>query len=209
MWNSFYSQVTEPLGRQPAPIPPLHPFYVIVEAMGNHPASDDEAFSSAMTGLFTGDCVADGVIAKSQQERAAIWAIRHDVEWIVSGAHNFDVSLRVADVGDYISKVCHAVHARRPDVLVAAFGHLGDNNVHVSAMARNGAELDAAFIEEQVYGELRHYGGAISAEHGIGLEKRGWLHVSRSAQEIHTMRLLKQTLDPHNILNPGKVFATV
>ena len=48
--------------------------------------------------------------------------------------------------------------------------------------------------------------GSISAEHGIGLEKRDYLTLSRTPAEIATMRLLKRTLDPHNILNPGKVF---
>ncbi|MGI9202770.1 MAG: FAD-linked oxidase C-terminal domain-containing protein, partial [Woeseiaceae bacterium] len=47
--------------------------------------------------------------------------------------------------------------------------------------------------------------GAISAEHGIGLEKREWLSISRTAAEIELMKTLKRTLDPGNILNPGKV----
>ena len=45
----------------------------------------------------------------------------------------------------------------------------------------------------------------MSAEHGIGLEKKQWLSVSRSLSEIELMKLLKRTLDPKNILNPGKV----
>ncbi|MGB5352674.1 MAG: FAD-linked oxidase C-terminal domain-containing protein, partial [Woeseia sp.] len=60
-------------------------------------------------------------------------------------------------------------------------------------------------VEQHVYGELAPYQGAISAEHGIGLEKRSWLPVSRSAAEIQSMRQLKALLDPRNILNPGKV----
>jgi FAD/FMN-containing dehydrogenase len=49
-------------------------------------------------------------------------------------------------------------------------------------------------------------GGSISAEHGVGLEKKAYLSLSRTAQEIATMRRLKQALDPHAILNPGKIF---
>jgi FAD/FMN-containing dehydrogenase len=58
-----------------------------------------------------------------------------------------------------------------------------------------------------VYRPLAAIGGSVSAEHGIGLEKRAYLPLSRSAAEIATMRLLKQALDPRGILNPGKVFA--
>jgi FAD/FMN-containing dehydrogenase len=60
-------------------------------------------------------------------------------------------------------------------------------------------------VEKIVYDELRQYDGAISAEHGIGLEKRAYLPITRSASEIEMMRRLKRMLDPNNILNPGKV----
>ena len=49
--------------------------------------------------------------------------------------------------------------------------------------------------------------GSVSAEHGIGLEKREWLAITRSPAEIALMRTLKQALDPQEILNPGKVLA--
>ena len=49
------------------------------------------------------------------------------------------------------------------------------------------------------------FAGATSAEHGIGLEKRAWLPLSRTQDEIQSMRRLKNLLDPYNVLNPGKV----
>ena len=60
---------------------------------------------------------------------------------------------------------------------------------------------------EIVYRELRPYGGSISAEHGIGVEKRPFLHHSRNDVEIAMMKNLKRALDPEGILNPGKVFS--
>jgi FAD/FMN-containing dehydrogenase len=204
MWDSFYAEVVKPQGRQPAPLEVGKRCYVLVEAMGSSPATDDELFSTTLESMFDSSSVADGVIAKSGQEREALWAIRHDVEWIVSGAQNFDVSLRVADIGEYVDKLTAAITTRLPQARVAAFGHLGDNNLHVSVLGKHDAgERD--FIEEQVYGLLAPYRGAISAEHGIGLEKRRWLPVSRTANEIAAMRALKRALDPRNILNPGKV----
>jgi FAD/FMN-containing dehydrogenase len=88
---------------------------------------------------------------------------------------------------------------------MVTFGHLGDGNIHlvISAGSRDAAVVEA--VEEVVYGSLGSRGGIISAEHGIGLDKRAYLHHSRNAEEIRLMKLLKSALDPANILNPGKV----
>lgn len=204
MWDSFYGQVTGPSGRQSSPLPAGFECYVLVEAMGMRPGMDDAHFGDVMENLFASDCVADGVIAKSGSEREAIWAIRHDVEWIVSAAQNFDVSLQVADVGDYVDQLTTDITARLPDAIVACFGHLGDNNLHVSVVGADPGD-SAEAVERCVYERLAEFDGAISAEHGIGLEKRRWLPLSRSSAEIETMRALKRQFDPRNILNPGKV----
>jgi FAD/FMN-containing dehydrogenase len=86
------------------------------------------------------------------------------------------------------------------------FGHMADGNLHLVIAAGDDAETRAR-LEAIVYRPLAAIGGSVSAEHGIGLEKRAYLPLSRSAAEISTMRLLKQALDPKGILNPGKVFA--
>ena len=202
MWQEFYEKATSS-GPHTSPLAPGYPFYAIVEAMGHHPGQDDVAFENVFAALLDDERIADGVIAKSGKERNDIWAIRHEVEWLVSGAYNFDVSLRIADVGDYVNDITERIRSHIPDALVAAFGHLGDNNVHVSVLA--GRDNAASIVAEQVYEGLRPYAGAISAEHGIGLEKREYLPVSRNEQEIELMHALKRMLDPANILNPGKV----
>jgi FAD/FMN-containing dehydrogenase len=61
-------------------------------------------------------------------------------------------------------------------------------------------------VERCVYEPLRSISGSISAEHGIGLERKAYLEISRSPAEIATMRALKTALDPRGILNPGKIF---
>ncbi len=203
MWNEFYSKATRPAGPRPSPLPVDLPFYAIVEAMGNDPDRDDAAFESALSGLFDGNLASDGVVAKSDKEREAIWAIRHEVEWLVRDAFNFDVSLRIADVGAYIEDITTRIEADVPGAFVAAFGHLGDNNIHVSVLAENAGSRET--VQNHVYAALRPYSGAISAEHGVGLEKRAYLPISRSAEEIALMGSLKRMMDPKNILNPGKV----
>ena len=61
-------------------------------------------------------------------------------------------------------------------------------------------------VQRCVYEPLRSIAGSISAEHGIGLERKAYLEISRSPAEIATMRALKTALDPRGILNPGKIF---
>lgn len=97
------------------------------------------------------------------------------------------------------------LRAAWPEVRAWVFGHMGDGNLHV-VVSPDALPQDArARVEEIVYAPLAAIGGAISAEHGIGLEKKAWLPVSRSAAEIALMRTLKRVLDPRGILNPGRV----
>jgi FAD/FMN-containing dehydrogenase len=57
-----------------------------------------------------------------------------------------------------------------------------------------------------VYEPLRAFRGSVSAEHGIGVEKKKYLNYTRTEQEIAVMRAVKAAIDPKNILNPGKIF---
>jgi FAD/FMN-containing dehydrogenase len=70
----------------------------------------------------------------------------------------------------------------------------------------NGDSEDHAECDAIVYSCLDNFAGSVSAEHGIGIEKRQWLKNSRSAEELKLMRALKQMMDPTNLLNPGKIF---
>lgn len=205
MWDSFYNRVTTPAGRMESPFAQRYPIYVIVESMGVQQATDDVQFSSALEQLFEENLVIDGVVAKSASERDAIWAIRGDVEWLVKDCFNFDVSLRITDIGQYVETVRSGIELDVPGALVAAFGHLGDNNIHISVLCEGNKTTHAATIEKHVYESLRPFEGAISAEHGIGLEKKAFLSISRTDEEIALMKTLKRSLDPKNILNPGKV----
>ena len=63
-------------------------------------------------------------------------------------------------------------------------------------------------MESCVYEPLMPFFGSVSAEHGIGLEKRAYLGISRSAVEIELMLRIKDLMDPVGILNPGKIFGS-
>ncbi len=207
MWNSFYQKAVKPIGTLDSPLPIDYPLYVIIESMGTNPDSDNRKFESELSNFFKSGLALDGVIAKSDIERQRIWAIRDQVEWLVSEAYNFDVSLRNADVGQYVVEVTDRIIRDLPQAYVAAFGHLGDNNIHIAVLADGCKTTFAKIIEKHVYESLIPFSGAISAEHGIGLEKKPYLAISRTAEEINLMKSLKKMMDPQNILNPGKVIS--
>jgi FAD/FMN-containing dehydrogenase len=147
------------------------------------------------------------VVAQSQAEAAAIWALRDDVmqtaRWGLPFA--FDVSLPIADMQAYVERVKADLRADWPNVRAFVFGHMGDGNLHL-VISPDGLPADARpAIERIVYAPLQQLGGAISAEHGIGMEKKSWLAISRRPAEIALMRTLKLAMDPKGILNPGRV----
>jgi FAD/FMN-containing dehydrogenase len=152
--------------------------------------------------------VSDVTLANSETERRAIWAIREDVWQVkhIAPLLTFDVSLPIEDMKAYVERVNASVHDFAGANRSFVFGHMADGNLHL-VIAAGDDPATRARVEDMVYAPLEAIGGSVSAEHGIGLEKRAYLPLSRTREEIATMRLIKQALDPRNILNPGKVFA--
>ncbi|MDH4323399.1 MAG: FAD-binding oxidoreductase [Betaproteobacteria bacterium] len=207
MWPDFYELVTTPPANGRPPVPQGSPFYVLIESMGGESTADTGRFQSALEKAVEDGLVADAVVAQSQAEVAAIWALRDDVmqtaRWGLP--FTFDVSLPIADMAAYVDRVKARLRANWPSVRAFVFGHMGDGNLHL-VISPDGLPADArAALERIVYAPLQALGGSISAEHGIGLEKKAWLPISRSPAEIALMRTLKQALDPRGILNPGRV----
>ena len=203
MWSDFYELVTTPPARGTPPLPHGHGWYVLLEAQG----ADAARFEATLAAALEDGLVADAVVAASERARTAIWSLRDDVAQTSSHgrAQLFDVSLPVADMQAYVDTVRAGLRRRWPGVHVWTFGHLGDGNLHFGVHVPGGGAAERLGVEEEIYRPLAAIGGSISAEHGIGEEKRRYLGISRSAPEITLMRALKNALDPDAILNPGKV----
>jgi FAD/FMN-containing dehydrogenase len=119
----------------------------------------------------------------------------------------FDISLGIPQMDGYVNEVRAQMTERWPDSRMITFGHLGDGNIHLVLTVGSYEPSEVHAIEAIVYEALGRRQGVISAEHGIGLDKRAYLKHSRSEDEIALMKTLKQVLDPKGILNPGKIFA--
>ncbi|GGZ87565.1 FAD-binding oxidoreductase [Novosphingobium arvoryzae] len=209
MWQSHYELIAVNSGRHNPPLPGGHGYYAIVEATGTDAERDEALFAQVLGEALEQGHASDVVIAASKAQRAAIWGIREDIEGLfgaLTPSCTFDVSMPIAAMDDYVLKLTAAAHAEwGADTRVVVFGHLGDGNLHILVAPRPWSAEAPHKVETLVYEPLRALGGSISAEHGIGLEKRAWLNVSRTPEEIALMHTLKAALDPLGLLNPGKV----
>ena len=187
-------------------------WYVLIEATSG--AHFDLA-EVVETGLSEAGLTSDASIASSEQQRADIWKLRESISEAQKkeGASlKHDIAVPVASIPDFIAKATAAVLTAVPGARPVTFGHLGDGNLHFNFNAPKGGDgpnflARRADVARIVHDIVRDFGGSFSAEHGIGVMKRDELLRYKSAAEIDVMRALKRTLDPKNILNPGKMFA--
>jgi FAD/FMN-containing dehydrogenase len=208
LWHDFYRLVTSPPAKGRPPVQQDYPYYVLLESQGASRELDEARFQNALEGAFEAGLIADAAVAQSEADCQAFWALRDDVEQTMHGGAPviFDVSLPVAAMEAYTMALPAALEAAIGEHRLFIFGHLGDGNLHVIVqVAPEAYERLRPKVEQVVYEPLEAVGGSVSAEHGIGLEKKPWLSLSRSPVELALMRRLKEALDPRGILNPGKI----
>lgn len=208
MWRDFYALSCGWLGGQP-PLHTNHPLYALCEIEGDD-GRLDEALEAAMTAGEIVDAVQAGSVAQSR----GLWAIREATAEFPARLSpiNFDISLPIARIGDFVDAAVAAIIRRWPGSHIVNFGHIGDSNLHLTVAGNSLADDSPATrraIEATVYELVGQWRGSISAEHGIGLLKRDFLHYSAAPEVLAAMRTLKAAFDPRGILNPGKVFGDV
>jgi D-lactate dehydrogenase (cytochrome) len=195
-----------------APLSETHPWYVLMELS----SSRDDARATLEAILekgFEDGIVDDATIAESMAQRTAFWKLREDISSAQKpegGSIKHDISVPVAAVPAFIAEANAAVVKQVPGARPVPFGHLGDGNIHYNVsqpVGANTADYLARWHEVNavVFAIVLRMGGSISAEHGIGVLKRDELPDVKDATAIALMRQLKAMLDPHDIMNPGKV----
>jgi FAD/FMN-containing dehydrogenase len=209
LWQDFYDTVVVNRDRHAPPVEAGHPWYVLIEARGGEQAEDEARFESALGAALEDELIVDAAIASGSKQRDAMWAIRDDVDGIAETLWPviaFDISLPIVNAADYTASVNRRLAETWPDTFRGTtFGHLGDNNVHFILTIGTMEPSELGKVMRIVYEELAPYRGSVSAEHGIGLEKRPFLGITRNETEVALMKTLKAALDPNGILNPGKV----
>lgn len=203
MWGDYYRAIT---ADRVAPMEPDYSYYVLIRA-SSASGETKATFELALEAAMEEGLVDDAVVAKSQDEARRLWDIRENFEPLLREKPQFvyDVGLPIRHMEGYVAEVRGRLAAGWPDHRAYVFGHVGDGNLHLIVSPGEDAPDVHARLDRQIYEPLRKLGGSISAEHGIGSERRIHLRISRSAEEIELMRRLKRWLDPKGTLNPGKV----
>lgn len=207
LWREFYELNSGPRSKMRPPVRHGCPYYVLCEAEGFEPGRDTERFEEAIGEALAAGHIVDAAIARSSRDRESFWRIREDFELELQDFPvmvDFDVSLAVRDMESFGDTLARELAGQFPESTgLHIFGHMGDGNLHIGIGLPDSTRKAA--VQELVYSLVRAAKGSISAEHGIGLVKRGFLPCSRSPAELELMRKLKRTLDPKGILNPGKI----
>ena len=158
--------------------------------------------------------VTDAVVAENISQARELWQIRESIP--VAQAQEglnikHDISIPVSHIAAFCAETDELLRQAIPGVRLVNFGHLGDGNLHYNVQAPEGGDM-AAFLHDMepqvntiVYDAVTRYDGSISAEHGVGMTKRDKLEKHKSPVALALMRAIKQSLDPHNLLNPGRV----
>ncbi|MBL8708878.1 MAG: FAD-binding oxidoreductase [Rhodospirillaceae bacterium] len=206
MWPDFYDFVTAHEMTKARPLPQEHAFYVLIEHQGNDAEADPARFESFLGSALEDGIIADAVIAQNEKETQAFWRVREGYALdTLPAIVNFDVSLAIGRIDDFVSACRERLTARWPRGQFFFYGHIGDSNLHITTAIDYAPGEGMHDVDDIVYGVVRDFKGSVSAEHGIGTLKRDYLGHSRSQVEIAVMRRLKAALDPKGILNPGKV----
>lgn len=205
--------VTRHIAAARDPLSKPSPWYVLVEATSAERFDLNAAIERSLASATEKGLASDGVIARSETQRAALWSLRENMSEAQKreGASiKHDISVPISAIAEFLKHATAAVLKAAPGARAVSFGHIGDGNIHFNFSAPIGADGEAflarwAEIQHIVHDIVYEFGGSISAEHGIGVQKRDQLVHYKSAVEMDVMRTLKRALDPKNILNPGKV----
>ena len=174
----------------------------------------DVALEDFLAAALDDGLVTDAVIAQSESQRAELWRIRHaisEAQKMAGAGIKHDISVPVSRLGEFLVNAQRFVTGRVPGIKIVAFGHMGDGNLHYNLNQPDDMEHDRFIglweeISMGVHTLAVELGGSFSAEHGIGALKSGELARLCGEVELALMKQLKAALDPHGIMNPGKLF---
>ncbi|XP_076829623.1 D-2-hydroxyglutarate dehydrogenase, mitochondrial isoform X2 [Brachyhypopomus gauderio] len=182
-----------------------NPFYIVIETAGSNSAHDEEKLHNFLDKVMTSSLVTDGTVATEETKIKALWSLRERVTEALRHdgyTYKYDISLPVEKIYDLVSDTREHLGRRAKNVV--GYGHVGDGNLHLNITSPSEDAGLLAAIEPYVYEWAARYRGSISAEHGLGLKKRNFIHYSKEPNAVALMGDLKAMLDPKGILNPYK-----
>lgn len=197
------------------PFAEKYPYYILMECGTTLSGVDlNAALESALAEIWEEGSICDAVIASSLQQRAELWQMREEITESARkagrGVH-FDISIPTSGMPGFIEQTREKIRTQFSAVHPIIFGHLGDGNLHFNQLLPKDMP-DAAFedtkiaLQTLVYDACAASGGSISAEHGIGRERRAAFYQHTDPVKIACMQKLKAALDPEGLMHPGVIF---
>ena len=196
------------------PLEDEHPFYILIETSGSNKDHDDSKLETFLENVMEEGIVTDGVVAQDETELQNLWKWREmipEASQANGGVYKYDVSLPLKDLYSLVE----ATNARlseaelvgdspKPVVGAIGYGHVGDGNLHLNVAVREYNKNIEKTLEPFVYEFVSSKHGSVSAEHGLGFQKKNYIGYSKSPEEVKMMKDLKVHYDPNGILNPYK-----
>jgi FAD/FMN-containing dehydrogenase len=196
------------------PLSVVHPWYLLAEFSSGEPGSAEAAMERFLASGLEDGLIRDAVVAQTDAQAKALWAIRENqspAQKPEGATWKHDVSVPVSRVADFLREADAAMRAFVPGCRIAAFGHMGDGNIHYDVIRGDGAP-DAPHAARRdegsriVHDIVASMGGSISAEHGLGSMKTEEARRYKSPVEIEALEAIRRALDPLRIMNPRVLF---
>ena len=209
------SLVAKHFPQQRVPLYQDTPFCVLLENSDHESEAHARAqFERLLEAALEQGCVTDAVVAENLTQAHQLWHMRESIPMAQAeeGLNiKHDSSVSVSRIPEFVEMTDALLAQAIPGVRLVNFGHLGDGNLHYNVQAPAGGDMQAFLRdhEEQVnsivYDSVERFDGSISAEHGVGSLQLDKLEQHKSPVALGLMRVIKQALDPENVMNPGRV----
>lgn len=193
-----------------------YPFYVLIETSGSSKEHDDEKLENFLANQMEEGLVDDGIIAQDETQLKNLWSWRESIpesSTMNGGVYKYDVSLPLKDLYGLVEAVNVKLNEAgivgfddptKPVVEAIGYGHVGDGNLHLNVCVREYSKEIEKVLEPFVYEWIQSKNGSISAEHGLGFQKKNYIGYTKNDIEIKIMKDLKNHFDPNGIMNPYK-----
>lgn len=202
--------VVDNIPNQRDPFTEAHPWYALIDWEVGDADMGVSLAETTLSTAFDAGLIRDAIIAQSDAQAANLLALRENMsagQKHLGGSIKFDITVPLNTIPEFFktadAKVAKAIPGARP----VGFGHFGDGNIHYNVAQPIGADKNAFLahweeMTEIVFDVVEHFGGSISAEHGIGTMKKADLAQRADPTKLALLKSIKTALDPDNLMNP-------
>jgi FAD/FMN-containing dehydrogenase len=195
------------------PLPAAAAWQVLIELSDTMESDLDTPLEEVLAAAMAAGEVCDAALSRNETQTQAFWSLRENIseaQKIEGISIKHDISLPVSRIAEFITRCDTELTQAFPGVRIVCFGHLGDGNLHYNQSKPSGQDNTDFIAQTSAVNRLVHdlvhaFGGSISAEHGLGQLKRMEILRYKSVIEMDMMHAIKQALDPHSLMNPGKI----